>query len=162
MQGRAAILLRTKRLITPAIKKPERLNFLKKPGKTNHSRAPLTIMDLTPEVAPWESLPTPKQSPRTLPRDKSTIPETLPVKSSLKPETALHPLTVHPSSKKSPRIKISRSKRLSGHGDKKTETKKKCPRDDVEEGMIARASRALSLSEEDFIAQFETEGYFWR
>lgn len=116
-------------------------------------------MDLTPEVAPWESVPVPDQSPPLVPGGKSSISETLPVKLSLKPETALHPLRANPSSKKSSRNKISRGKRSS---DKKAETEKKLPRNDVEEGMIARASRALSLSEEDFIAQFETEGYFWR
>lgn len=157
---------RHRRLIEPAAaKKPARLNIWTKPATTDHDArvTPHTIRDLTPDVTPWESALTSEPlSGMRFGRDER-VPDALPWESPMNSATTAAPEPrADASSKKSPRRKISRIRGPPGQGDKKAGMEKLVPRDEAEVGMGIRGSRVLSYSEEDFIAQFETEGYFWR
>ncbi len=62
--------------------------------------------------------------------------------------------------------KMNRLKRLSGYGGKKAARTENPPPPPLEKMLPRvegeRPSRAISCSEEEFIAQFERDGYFWR
>ena len=161
---------RHRRQIAPATKKHDRLNIWTKPARTDRNPrvTPHTIRDLTPEVTPWEecdAAPSEQNSHMRCEESKRK-PDALPWESSVKFGAAAASevkVDAAASKKSSPRRKISRFRDRRGHEeDKKVGSEKRVPRDEKGVGMKGRMSRLLSDSDEDFLAEFESDGYFLR
>lgn len=142
---------------------------------------PHTIRDLTGEVTPWEECDdvTLEVPCRTRLRETKRVPEAMPWESYAKSGSSAAAAAAAAAkvnegaavAKKSPRgRRISRIRRRYGHGgDQGVEKEKPMARDDGGGGgggggvgMKARYSRAYSDSDEEFLAQFESDGYFLR
>lgn len=172
-------------------KKSDRLTIWTKPANKadRDARAtPHIIRDLTLDVTPWEEEEEStamtaeqlsrlrfggegKRVPDAKPWESSSVPSGTTAASEVKTDaTTAAAAAAAAASKKSPRRKISRIRGpLSGQGrwggNKKaagTGREKKVPRDEGEVGMRKRESRLLSDSDEEFLAQFEIDGYFSR
>lgn len=163
---------RHRRQIAPTSKKSDRLKIWTKQSKMDRDdRAPpLFIRDLTPEVTPWEEPAEETSEPVFSVQSEGSEqgPNALPGSSSVKSVKIAVPevkTDTAEASKKAPRRKISRIRGASsGSGaEKKADTVRLIPRDEKEAGGIgARESQIWSDSDEEFLAQFETDGYFFR
>lgn len=164
---------RHRRQIAPTIKKSDQLDIWTKPAKCDHDgRAPsLTIRDLTPEVTPWEEFTAVASehlnSMRSEEgkRDSAVLPAKSPGKSVriATPEVTMDVAVV---SKNVLRKRISRLRGATfepAGGARNVGAEKLVPRDERALGAIdARASMVWSDSDEEFLAQFENDGYFLR
>lgn len=165
---------RHRRQIAPTIKKSDQINVWTKPAKPDHDGrvTSLTIRDLTPEVTPWEEFTAVASEHLDSMRSQESKRDSnvLPGKSSLKSVRVASPevtMDVAVVSKKVLRKRISRLQSpTSGQGGgrgKRAGTEKLVPRDERALGAIdARGSTIWSDSDEEFLAQFESDGYFLR
>ena len=169
---------RHRRQIAPTSQKSDRRNIWTKPAKTDRDdrATPLTIRDLTPEVTPWEELAEVTSEPGSSVQGEEgkRAPNALSGQSSVKSVTIVVPhgrTDAAEASKKVLRKKISRlrggsASSSSGQagGAKKAGTERLVPRDEKEVGRVVEARESLiwSDSDEEFLAQFENDGYFLR
>lgn len=170
---------RHRRQIASTSQKSDRRNIWTKPAKTDRDdrATPLTIRDLTPEVTPWEELAEVTSEPgfSVQGEEGQQAPNALSGQSSVKSVTIVVPRgrtdAASEASKKVLRKKISRLRGSSlsfssGQvgGATKAGTEKLVPRDEKEVRRVAEARESLiwSDSDEEFLAQFENDGYFLR